>query len=66
MERNFSGYMIENSIYLITDKQSNATERKAVLTMRVRFSVYADPDRALLCSDRELGYYFIQRVFDNA
>jgi len=34
MERNFSGYMIENSIYLITDKQSNATERKAALTVR--------------------------------
>jgi hypothetical protein len=36
MERNFSGYMIENSIYLITDKEPNATERKAALTVPER------------------------------
>jgi hypothetical protein len=33
MERNFSGYMIENSIYLITDKRPYARERKTALTV---------------------------------
>jgi len=66
MERNFSGYMIENSFYLITDKQPYATERKAALTVWNCVFAYANTYPGIACRFGQLRYYFIQRVFDNA